>query len=298
MLDTIWIEKYRPKKLDDVICKDKDKIWKLCADPQKMPSFLFYGPAGTGKTTMSFIIKNDLGADVLTYNGSDDTSIDTIRDRVKNFIASKSMKKGIPKLVIIQEADMLSKSAQNGLRAMMEEYHRNARFIFTLNHIHKVEEPLKSRCVNIEFRNPDRKSIREFLTNICTSEKVMIENEALSRLIEYNYPDIRKMVNKLQEASESGTVKIADIKREDDDYRQVYSMIIEKKYKDARTFWIEKALDIRVLLKNLFLYFHDSGHDSMPKIVYILAETDKAIRLGADEDIQMSACVMKIIEVI
>ena len=164
-IDSIWTEKYRPRKVDDVVGEFKNSIKKHLLKPKAIPNFLFYSKCpGTGKTTLSKCIINELDCDYIVINSSDDRKIETIREKVKQFAMSQSSKPGFKRCIFLDEVDGMLSASQNALRNIMETYASNVFFIMTCNNINKVIEPLKtSKAVSIISRilsipNPSRSS--------------------------------------------------------------------------------------------------------------------------------------------
>ena len=188
-------EKYKPKTFDKIIGLDS-RIPKL-VESASMPHFLFSGPAGTGKSTTAKAIVKTLDADYLWMNASDDTGIDNIRERVKKFAMTLSTNSKF-KVVIFDEADGLSPNSQECLRGIIDQYGNNCRFILTCNYIHKIKEPIVSRCIHIVFKTPTVEQIEDLLDDICKQEAYEHEAEAIKKLVEMNYPDIRSCIKQLQ----------------------------------------------------------------------------------------------------
>jgi replication factor C small subunit len=197
---TIWVEKYRPKVFEDVIVEKKSLITNYLKNSSNIPSFLFSSArAGTGKTTVAKVIVNYLKCDVLTLNASDERGIDTVRDKIKVFAESMSSLEGMKRCVFMDESDKMTSAAQDALRNIIETYSENCFFVFTCNDLSKIIEPIRSRCVHVNFDKPDKNEILARLQYICEKEDITdITEHDLIRLINFNYPDIRSMIVKLQ----------------------------------------------------------------------------------------------------
>jgi DNA polymerase III delta prime subunit len=197
--DSQWIEKYRPGTFDDLILEHKDTIQKLLKSPTGMPSIILYSSKpGTGKTSLAKLIIKELGCDCLALNSSLDRSIDFVRDQVSHFARCMSSVSGVKRCVFMDEADGLLKAAQESLRNLMEEYADNVFFIFTANSVGKIIEPIQSRCQKFAFESPSKADIMVRLDDICGAESYEVPPEALEKLIDKYYPDMRKMINALQ----------------------------------------------------------------------------------------------------
>src|SRR3990167_714296 len=195
----LWTEKYRPKTFNDFVGIDKYKsIVELCNTPFKLPHFLFVGRAGIGKTTFAKIIIKTLNADYLLLNASDETGIDTIRGKVKTFAKTLSLNSNVPKIIFLDEADFLSQNAQGALRGIIEDYSKSCRFILSVNYENKIIDALCSRLTRIPFGDYSKEDILQHLIKICEKENIKYEREALNKIIDLNFPDIRSIIKILQ----------------------------------------------------------------------------------------------------
>lgn len=192
-----WSEKYRPKTIDEYIGNTEviDKIKKFIKD-NNVKNILLYGTAGTGKTSLAHIITKAIDADVLFINGSDENGIDVIRDRVKTFASTSSFKE--MKVVIFDEACRLTPQAQDALKSLMEAYIKQTRFIFTVNHIERIIEPLQSRCELFHIKPLSEKKVGEMLIRILKEEKVEFDAGDVVKIVKLNFPDIRQCINHME----------------------------------------------------------------------------------------------------
>ena len=200
----IWVEKYRPSTLDDIVLsKDARDYFNNVKQSGNLPNLLLVGSPGVGKTTLAKIIINDiLQSQYLYINASDENGIDTIRTKVINFAQTQSIF-GTIKVIVLDECDGLSLDAQKALRNSMEEYHDIARFVLTANYQHKIIPALQSRCHTFVFTPPKEEYIKRVL-HIINEEKVDIEHNHLSELINKSYPDLRKCINNIQKYNITG----------------------------------------------------------------------------------------------
>ena len=194
---SLLVEKYRPIKLEDYVGNKslKDSIAKQL-EQNDIQNYLFYGPAGTGKTTLAKLITKNLDCDALYINASDERGIETIRNKVVDFASVASFKP--IKVVILDEADFLTIQAQASLRNIIETFSRTTRFILTCNYIERVIDPLQSRCTTFKVVPPTRKQVAVHLAGICDSESISYEPTAIGKIVNKYYPDLRKMLNTIQ----------------------------------------------------------------------------------------------------
>ena len=203
----LWVEKYRPKTIDQYVFQDetlKAAVTKWLAD-KNIPHLLLSGVQGSGKTSLSRILINELDVDetdVLTINASDENSVDTIREKIKGFISTWAM--GDFKVVRLEEADYISLPAQGVLRSMIEDYSDVARFILTCNYENKIKPAIKSRCQHFRFQAGDKQYITEYAAEILIEEGIKFDLDTLDKYVSIGYPDVRKIINTLQQYSVGG----------------------------------------------------------------------------------------------
>tara|TARA_Y100000592_G_scaffold6633_1_gene9445 strand:+ start:2696 stop:3610 length:915 start_codon:yes stop_codon:yes gene_type:complete len=202
-------EKYRPVTLDNYVGNDnlKSSIAKQL-EQNDIQNYLFYGPAGTGKTTLAKLIVKNLDCDHVYINASDERGIETIRDKVSSFASVSSFKP--IKVVILDEADFLTIQAQASLRNIIETYSRTTRFILTCNYIERVIDPLQSRCQTLKVVPPTKKEVAVHLASICDNESIGYEPTAIGKIVNKFYPDLRKMLNTIQSSSNKGQLALDD----------------------------------------------------------------------------------------
>ena len=234
----LWVEQYRPKTFDDYIFHDdshRRAFLSMVAD-KTIPHLLLSGVQGSGKTTLSKILVTALDidpTDVLIINASDENSVDTIREKIKGFITTFAM--GSFKVIQLEEADYITPQGQGILRMMMEEYSDNARFILTCNYENKIIPPIKSRCQQFRFKAPDRDDVTEYAASVLIGEKVKFDINLLDLYVSAGYPDIRKIVNMLQQNSVDGKLEAIAAEREAEDYKfKLLELIERSKWQDAR----------------------------------------------------------------
>lgn len=289
------VEKYRPRTLEDVIGgKELQKLQEsLLKDPWSMPNLLLTTrSAGTGKTSIARAIINQLATDSVFLNASDDRGINVIRDKVKEFAMTQGFVKNAPKIVHFDEADGLTKEAQESLRSIMEQYSSNCRFIFTCNNESKIIEPIKSRCVQINLNNPPKDAIVKRLDFIAISEKIPIAFTDLQDICEFFYPDIRSMINELDSIKHFGTGQRRDVGSE------IYGLLKQRKFTEARKLWIAEQVNPRTLVKaiySLIMVDDDLTKEQIVTAVEYVAETDFRIAMGSDAEITLANLAFKLV---
>ena len=206
---TLLVEKYRSKTLDSYVGNEHiKKTIKQYLGQNDIQNLIFYGPAGTGKTTLAKLIVNNLDCDHIYINASDERGIETIRDKVSGFASSASFKP--LKVVILDEADFLTIQAQASLRNVIETFSRTTRFILTCNFVERIIDPLQSRCQTFKIVPPTKKEVAIHVAGICDKENIGYELPDIGHLVSKYYPDIRKILNTLQSSVIEGKVELDD----------------------------------------------------------------------------------------
>lgn len=206
-MSNLFIEKYRPSKFEDVVGQEiiVERI-KAMVEQENIPHMLFAGPPGTGKTSISLIIAKTLFKDnwkenFLETNASSDRGIDTIRNQIKDFAKTRPIETKLPKIIFLDEADALTKDAQNALRRTMEQFSDNCRFILSCNYSSKIIDPIQSRCIIFRFKPLGGEDIKKIINKIAKNEKLKIDDETLDLLYNVSEGDVRRVENILQSCS-------------------------------------------------------------------------------------------------
>jgi DNA polymerase III delta prime subunit len=297
----LWTEKYRPKTVEDCILPDAIKTtFQEYVKSGNIPNLLLSGSAGVGKTTIAKALCNEVGCDFIIINGSDESGIDVLRNKIKNYASSVSLSGG-RKVIIIDEADYLNpNSTQPALRGAIEEFAGNCSFIFTCNQKNRIIEPIHSRCAVIEFKiqnGQKAKMASAFFKRvewILGEEKITYDREVIAALITKHFPDNRRILNELQRYSVSGTIdngilsNIVDI-----NLTELIKTIKDKDFGSMRK-WVTQNLDndpVRIYRKIYDSLYDNLKPNSIPNAVMILAKYQYQAAFVADQEINLVACL-------
>jgi replication factor C small subunit len=297
----VWSETYRPKTINEIVGQEdiKKELSELIKKPLEMPHFLFVGRSpGTGKTTFAHAIKNEIkcpSSDIMVLNSSDERKLETIRDKVKDFVITQKLKMDTPRLVIMDEFDGMLSASQDALRFLMEKYSSNCKFLLTANDETKIIEPILSRCKVFRVTELPKEKILERLKFICESESVVYEVPALKKIIDIYYPDMRSMINELQSLASIG-INEQYVKTRTELADQFYDLLKTGNPHDTRRFVIENSLDPTELLKRTLENMLKDSDSYNPESFWELAEADYRIRTGADPEIQLFAFILRFIK--
>jgi len=299
--DKIWVEKYRPAKLDDIIL-DERTLNIVKEFKNEIPNLLFVGNPGTGKTTLARVIVNDiLGCNYLYINASDESGIDTIRHNITNFAQTKSFDGGI-KVVILDEADGLTPQAQAALRNTMETFAKYCRFILTANYKHKIIPALQSRCQALDIKPVIELAVKRCYY-ILKNEKVKISDEQKKKfvqLVKRFFPDLRKAINELQKNVIDSELCIASINSDNELLETVYKKVVSKKSLEARKYLIENEDrfqgDYDTLLANFLNYIYNTNLQDAQKKAFIANIADHLYKSAfvVDKEINAFACLVNL----
>lgn len=301
----LWVEKYRPQKIDDCILPESlKKTFKDYVAQGELPHFLLCGTAGVGKTTIAKALCNEIGAEYVILNGSDTGGhIDTLRTTIKGFATSVSLTDA-KKVIILDEADYLqANSTQPALRNYMEEFSANCRFIFTANYKNRIIEPIHSRCAVVEFKidNKEKQEIAASFfkraTSILKQENVEFDPKVVAELITKHFPDYRRILNELQRYSVSGKIDSGIlVNMSEESFRSLIKLMKEKDFTEVRK-WVAKNSDADTT--SLFRELYDNASQNMepnsiPQLILILADYQYKAAFVADHELNIMAALTEI----
>jgi len=306
MSDFIWVEKYRPKTIEECILpKTTKQTFQDFVEKGEIPNMLLSGPPGIGKTTVAKALCNQLGADYYVINGSDEGRfLDTVRNNAKNFASTVSLtSESKHKVIIIDEADNTTSDVQLLLRASIEEFSKNCRFIFTCNYKNKIIDPLHSRCSVVDFsiNKKDKPTIAaQFfsrLTYILEEEKVDTDKKVVAQLINKHFPDWRRVLNECQRYSVSGKIDSGILVTFSDVSIDELTKNLKQKDFSAVRKWVVDNLDNdpSILLRRIYDALYSSlKNSSIPAAVLIIARYQYQIAFVADQEINLLAALTEI----
>ena len=303
----IWVEKYRPKTIDECILPESTKkTFKEFLKKGEIPNLLLAGPPGIGKTTVEKALCSELGVDCYVINGSDEGRfLDTVRNQAKNFASTVSLMDADRKhkVIIIDEADNTTHDVQLLLRANIESFYKNCRFIFTCNFKNRIIEPLHSRCAVIEFgvKGKDKSTIAaqffKRLVSILELEGVQADKKVLAELINKHFPDWRRVLNECQRHSVGGKIDSSILASFSEvNINDLIKNLKEKKFPEVRK-WCVNNLDNdpSVLLRRVYDALFDTLEGaSIAAAVLIIAKYQYQIAFVADQEINLLACMTEI----
>ena len=302
--NSLWVEKYRPIKLDDYVGNEhlKEKVSGYI-ESEDVPHLLLFGRAGTGKTTLAKLIVKSIECDYMVINASDENNVDTVRNKVKNFASSQGFKKY--KIIILDEFDYMTPNAQAILRNLMETFSKHCRFILTCNYVEKIIDPIQSRCQTFQIVPPSKKEVAVQLDKILKSENVNYDVNDLVPIIDSSYPDIRKVINTCQLNSVKGVLKlskndlldsdfktkIVDILKASDDSRNKYMKI-------RQTVADSKVQDFTEMYSLLYDKVDEYASGKVSGVILVLAEGQHRDALAVDKEIPFMATILNILSTI
>ena len=310
--ELMWVEKYRPRKLDDLVnqVSVKQRLNQLLEKRAELPHLLFAGPPGSGKTTTALIISRQIlgelaGDYTLSLNASDERGIDVVRERVKTFARFADRREGVPyRLVILDEADEMTGDAQTALRRIMEEASAFTRFILICNYSSGIIEPLQSRCAIFRFKRFEEKAVVAHLKEIAKKEKVKAAGDSVfGEIFEATQGDLRQAINLLQAASVSGELTAESVKSVTGAtvkarVAEIIKLALEGNFEGARSAMVELTRVYGIPERDFLKFANEALNSLRPeeigKAVSILAEYDFRLVQGAQPELQLTAMLAQL----
>jgi DNA polymerase III delta prime subunit len=297
---TLLVEKYRSKGLDEYVGNENIKATVAkYLEQNDIQNLIFYGGPGTGKTTLAKLIVNNLECDYLYINASDERGIETIRDKVSGFASSASFKP--LKIVILDEADFLTIQAQASLRNVIETFSRSTRFILTCNYVERIIDPLQSRCQVLKIVPPSMKDVARHIAGILDQENITWDKEALGTIVKQYYPDIRKILGTAQLSTINNTLKLDKSILVSNNYVEqvINELRTDKNWKNIRQIIADSNINdydelFKALYENASAYA--GGNEGM--IIIIIEEYQYHSNFRIDKEINIMACIAKIIQIL
>ena len=298
----LWVEKYRPKTVEECILPSRLKQpFQEYVNQKQIPNLLLSGGAGVGKTTVAKAMCNEIDCDYMVINGSDENGVDTIRFKIKGYASAMSFSGG-RKVVIIDEADYLTHNAQAILRNAIEEFASNCSFIFTCNYKIKLIEPLHSRCAVVDFalkggeKAQMASAFMKRIQSVLRSENVEYDDKVIVELIKKHFPDFRRVINELQRYSQFGKIDVGILSQiADVNISEIIKHLKDKDFNLIRKWVSTHEIDST----NFYRKLYDSLYDvmkpqSIPQAVLLLADYQYKSAFVADQEINTVACLTEI----
>src|SRR6056300_459152 len=302
--NSLWVERYRPRKLTEYVGNEhlKDKVNDYLQSGD-VPHLLFFGKAGTGKTTLAKLIVNSISCDYIIINASDENNVDTVRNKVKGFASTIGFKD--MKVIILDEFDYMTPNAQAILRNLMETFSKHCRFILTCNYVEKVIDPIQSRCQTFQIVPPTKKDVAVQVSQILGAEEVEFQPKDLVPIIDAGYPDIRKIINTCQLNSIKGKLKVDTQNLLENDYKMKVLDIL-KSSDDKRNKYVsmrQAIIDSRVTdFSELFTLLYEKVDEYAPQntanVIIALSEGQNKHFNAIDKEIPMAATLIEILNLI
>ena len=302
--NSLWVEKYRPSKLTEYVGNEhlKEKVAGFL-ETSDIPHLLFFGKAGTGKTTLAKLIVNSISCDHIIINASDENNVDTVRNKVKGFCSTVGFKD--MKIIILDEFDYMTPNAQAILRNLMETFSRHCRFILTCNYVEKVISPIRSRTQEFQIVPPTKKDVAIQISQILSKESVVFQPKDLVPIIDSSYPDIRKIINTCQLNSSKGQLKLDTTSVIDSDLKSKVVEILKgndskpNKWKNIRQSVADSRIqDFTELYTFLYEKVDEYGGSNTSNIILILSESQHKDALVVDKEITFMSCIIQIVGII
>jgi replication factor C small subunit len=300
---SLWVERYRPTQLENYVGNEhlKAKVERYIKS-NDVPHLLLYGRAGTGKTTLAKLIVKNIECDYLYINASDENSVDTVRNKVRQFASTIGFKD--MKIIVLDECDYITPNAQAALRNLMETFSKHCRFILTCNFVERIIDPLQSRCQVFEIIPPSKKDVAVHLTKVMELEKTTYDNEDLKVLIDSSYPDVRKIINATQRSVVDNKVVMDKQSTIQNDYKLKVLDILktqDKKtaFSNLRQLLADNAIrDYSDCFRLLYDNVDEFAAGNMAAVILILARYEQSDMQVVDKEINFMAMLIELLGVI
>jgi len=300
---SLWVERYRPTQLENYVGNEhlKAKVERYIKS-NDVPHLLLYGRAGTGKTTLAKLIVKNIECDYLYINASDENSVDTVRNKVRQFASTIGFKD--MKVIVLDECDYITPNAQAALRNLMETFSRHCRFILTCNFVERIIDPLQSRCQVFEIIPPSKKDVAVHLTKVMGKENTTYDNEDLKVLIDSSYPDVRKIINATQRSVVDNKVVMDRQSTIQNDYKLKVLDILKTQDKktafaNLRQLLADNAIrDYSDCFRLLYDNVDEFAEGNMAAVILILARYEQSDMQVVDKEINFMAMLIELLGVI
>ena len=303
--NSLWVEKYRPSSLDTYIGNEhlKSKV-EVYLESGDLPHLLFYGRAGTGKTTLAKLLVKNIECDYLYINASDENNVDTVRTKIKTFASTIGFKD--LKIVILDECDYITPNAQAALRNLMETFSRHCRFILTCNYVERIIDPIQSRCQSFQIIPPSKKEVAIHLSNILKTENVTFKVDDIATIINGGYPDIRKIINTSQRQVINNVLEFDEQEIILSDYKLKLLKVIQTKSKTRKEIFTEirqiladaKVTDFADFFRLLYDEVDSYGKGHIAECILIIAKYELSDVHVVDKEINAMAMLIELLGVI
>ena len=299
--NTLWVESFRPDTLEGYIGNEHiiEKV-RIFINNGDVPHLLFYGTAGTGKTTLAKIIANSVDADVMYINASDENSVDAVRDKIKRYASTVGFRRW--KIIILDEADYLTPNAQAALRNLMETYSKTTRFILTCNYVEKIIDPIQSRCQTFAITPPNKTDVAKRLVSVLEEKGIEYDIKDVAAIINASYPDIRRAINAAQSLVVNGKLQldksstlqanymteILDVLRNPKDKKSAFTKI-------RQIVADSKVRDFTALYTFLYDNLDEFAHGHIASSILIIAEAQFKDASVVDKEINIMAMFINLL---